>query len=293
MTLKFIPPAEPTSVDLPPVGPGWQHEVKFDGYRAQFLIENGAVTVYSRRAVNWTSDYPALVDAARRLACSSAIIDGEVILPDARGAPDFHNLRSAITRRNPALTFVAFDLMHLDGEDLRQRPIEERRARLLDLLPTAGASNLVFSEALEADGPQAFAIVESAGLEGIVSKKKGSIYVSGSRAPWRKVKCFTTGVFEVIGFERSTTGVPVALLATIGSAGEVMYAGAAAVTLTAAERNQFWRFVDANKVDVPPLQGMRRKAAAQWVSPGLRVTVKHLKGGRLLRHATLSGVVDE
>ena len=208
----------PRLVDVAPAGEGWIHEVKFDGYRSEILIEGGRARVFTRSGIDWTDKYHPIAAAAAALKCRSAILDGEIYLPDERGASDFHNLRSAITRRPHELVFLGFDMLHLDGEDFRSRRLEDRRFRLRELFESAPSTTLAFSPVLEADGPTAFAAVEAMGLEGIVSKRLGSRYKSGDTDAWQKTKAFTVETFEVIGLDRTDKrGIPLALLARVGS----------------------------------------------------------------------------
>ena len=284
--LLYIQPAKPRLVDTAPSGAGWLHEVKFDGYRTQLHVEAGTARAFSSSGANWTTKYPQIVAAAAHLRCTSAILDGEVYLPDARGAADFSGLPAAIRWRPQDLIFVAFDLLHLDGEDLRSRSIESRRAMLADLLQSAPVHCLAFSAELNADGPDAFAAVDALGLEGIVSKKRDSRYKTGDTDLWLKTKTFTEGEFEVIGADLSPTGAPVAILARRSEHG-LHYVGDAFITLKAADREDFWAYVEANTIDAPVLPLKRR---GTWLKPGLAAKVKHLRGERMLRHGSLKGL---
>lgn len=122
-------------------------------------MEAGTARAFSSSGANWTSKYPQIVAAAAQLRCSSAILDGEVYLPDARGAADFSGLPAAIRWRTQDLIFVAFDLLHLDGEDVRSRPVESRRAMLGGLMQSAPAPSLAFSQELGAEGAEAFGAI--------------------------------------------------------------------------------------------------------------------------------------
>ncbi|RYE43590.1 MAG: hypothetical protein EOP24_27585 [Hyphomicrobiales bacterium] len=284
--LRYVQPMKPRLVDAPPSGDGWLHEVKFDGYRTQLHVEAGTARAFSSSGANWTSKYPQIVAAASQLRCTSAILDGEVYLPDARGAADFSGLPAAIRWRPQDLIFVAFDLLHLDGGDVRSRSVESRRAMLGGLMQSAPAPSLAFSQELGADGPEAFAAIDAMGLEGIVSKKRGSRYKSGDADTWLKTKTFTVGEFEVIGADLSPTGAPVAILARRDEHG-LHYVGDAFITLKAADREDFWAYVEANTVEVPSLPLKRR---GTWLRPGLAAAVRHLRGEGMLRHATLKGL---
>jgi bifunctional non-homologous end joining protein LigD len=118
----------PTLVDEPPEGGGWIHEVKIDGYRSQFIKEPSGSRIFTRNGFDWSAKYAPLVTAADGLELASAIIDGEIIVPDPdTGLTDFQALRSAIRKAPGTLIFVAFDLLHLNGHDLRGMTLEERR----------------------------------------------------------------------------------------------------------------------------------------------------------------------
>lgn len=117
----------PTLVAKPPQGDDWMHEAKFDGYRSQIIIEGAGVRIFTRRGLDWTAKYRDLVEAAKGLNVQNGIIDGEVVVLNEAGLSDFAALRKAITRRQHDLYFVAFDLLHLNGHDLRDMVLEDRR----------------------------------------------------------------------------------------------------------------------------------------------------------------------
>jgi bifunctional non-homologous end joining protein LigD len=132
--LRFIEPQLASLVDQPPEGKHWIHEVKHDGYRSQLVIENGTARVYTRNGHDWSDRYPGIVRAAANLSCRSAIIDGEAIVQDGNGASDFDALPAAIQSRSNSVILCAFDLLHLNGVDLRQQILLDRRADLAHLL---------------------------------------------------------------------------------------------------------------------------------------------------------------
>jgi len=282
--LKFIKPCVPTLVDAPPDGSEWIHEIKYDGYRTQLIVEDGKARIYSRRGLDWTSDYHPIAASAETLRCSSAIIDGEVYLPDHRGAADFHNLRRAITRTPERLVFMAFDLLHLDGDDWRVQPVEERRDRLQKLLKTCSCTNIWFSPTFEMTGAEAFTAVEKLGLEGIVSKRKGSRYRSGDSRDWFKTKTFAIETFDLIGVDRTDKrGIPEVLLAQDG-----VYSGKAMLSLPAGQRDEFWKFVQTHATPRSTIKLPGKNAT--WLPSGIRARVKHLRGEKQLRHASFVGI---
>jgi bifunctional non-homologous end joining protein LigD len=288
--LAFVPPMMPTLVQEPPDGDGWQHEIKHDGYRTQILVQDGEARAITRNGHDWTEKYRLLVEAARLLPCDSAIVEGEVIVQDPNGRSDFHALRSAIAGRPRNLVFMAFDLLHLDGRDLRRLALEERRGKLRGVLGEADpAQPLHFSEELVGSGAEFFAAAERMGLEGIVSKRLGSRYRSGQSKDWLKVKTFAEDDFEVIGTSKGDRA-PVALLAR-EEEGALTYAGGAMITLPQPERDRFWEAIDRIRTSKPPIPMEPRKETG-WVKPGLRVRAKFLRGEEMLRHATVSALVE-
>jgi bifunctional non-homologous end joining protein LigD len=180
----FILPCQPLLVDKPPAGSGWLHEVKHDGYRIIARKEGNRVTLWSRYGTNFTDRLPKIAEAVCSLAAESALIDGEAVAVRPDGHSDFAALRTKAGSARAC--FVAFDLLTLNGEDFRKRPIEERRAALSPLV--AGVHCILFSDALVAEGALVFAKACQLGLEGIVSKRAGSQYSSGNSRRWLKSK---------------------------------------------------------------------------------------------------------
>lgn len=181
--IPFIAPSAPVLKPRPPAGPEWLHEVKFDGWRAQLHVAGGAGRLYSRNGNDLTPRFRSIAAALQALPARDAVIDAEAVACDADGMPDF---RAIMARRPRTLCAWCFDLLWLDGEDLRTLPLEARRARLEELL--AGASDtLRFSEAF-ADPVALLTECQRLRLEGIVSKRRDQPYRSGPNPGWVKVK---------------------------------------------------------------------------------------------------------
>ena len=165
----FIPPCLPSPAKRPPTGPEWVHEIKHDGYRLIVRRDGDRIRLYTRRGYNWSGRYPLIVDAVRRLKVRSVILDGEAVVCGPDGRSDFDKLHSQAN--DDQVVLYAFDLIELDGEDLRREPLQVRKATLASVLAKAGIG-LCFNEHIEADGPAVFAHVCRMGLEGIVSKRR-------------------------------------------------------------------------------------------------------------------------
>jgi bifunctional non-homologous end joining protein LigD len=288
--LAFIEPMKPTLVDSPPAGDDWLHELKYDGFRTELIVDGDESRAFTRTGLDWSRQYRGLLDALRALGCERAIIDGEVIVQDANGHPNFHALRRELARKKPqGLVFIAFDLLHLDGRDLRRDPVEDRRDRLRELLgDNEGARCFQFSDHVLGGGSEFFEAAERMGLEGIVSKKLGSRYRSGPSRSWLKTKSFTTSEFVVIGTSRGDLA-PVALLARETEDHRLEYAGAAMVTFSEEERATFWRANERLKTERPALH-MEPRPETSWLRPEMRVMVRYLSGEEMLRHATVKSI---
>jgi ATP-dependent DNA ligase len=228
------------------------------------------------------------VRAACKLQCKSAILDGEVVVQDARGASDFEALQSALQSPRAPLIFYAFDLLYLNGLDLRAFPLVERRSKLARLLddPTGP---LRFSDTFIGDAVAFLRACAEHKLEGMVSKLAKSPYRSGRSKTWLKTKCFCESELILVGVDRDRkTGAPRALLATL-ERGSLRYAGPAFIALQREEREALEAKLEELANDQPVFSWLRNRNA-KWVKPELNVRVKHLAGGGLLRHATVRGI---
>jgi len=182
----FIRPCEPALLDQPPVGPDWLHEVKHDGFRILARKQGERVRVWSRRGADFTDRFSRIAEAVRGFDADDALIDGEAVVFKGDGRSDFHAL---LTKRGGVqASLVALDLLRLNGDDLRLRPIEARRETLVRIVAKRRSDGILFSEALAAEGAVVFVKSCELGLEGIVSKRAGSFYKSGPSRNWLKTK---------------------------------------------------------------------------------------------------------
>jgi bifunctional non-homologous end joining protein LigD len=179
----FVEPCLPTRTAHPPLGKGWIHEIKYDGFRLMARRDSGSVRLTTRRGYDWTHRFRLIADAAAGLRCTSCLIDGEAVACDEQGMPDFTLLIR--NRRYQSAQLYAFDLLELDGKDLRGEPIESRKVTLGQLIRKDRAG-LLISQVIEAPADVAFQHICQLGLEGIVSKKLGSRYESGRSSLWLK-----------------------------------------------------------------------------------------------------------
>jgi bifunctional non-homologous end joining protein LigD len=181
----FIEPCLPSPAECPPSGPGWIHEIKHDGYRLMARRDAAGVRLLTSNGYDWADRFPLIVEAVAALRVRSCLIDGEAVVCDDNGVAVFAKLRQR--RNNRHVVLYAFDLLELDGQDLRREPLERRKVQLARLLVRARVG-LQINDHLAAAGDVVFRHACQLGLEGIVSKRLGSRYISGRSRDWLKFK---------------------------------------------------------------------------------------------------------
>ncbi|MEZ5775685.1 MAG: hypothetical protein R3D33_13540 [Hyphomicrobiaceae bacterium] len=192
MTLAFTPPSLALSVAKPPEGDHWLHEIKFDGYRIQAIVENGSARLMTRSGRDWTMRFGSLARAVAALPVASAVIDGEAVVLDGKGVSRFEMLQAELKlAASDHIVLMTFDLLHLDHHDIGRRPLLERKALLVDIFarrsPTHG--RIHFVDHMTGNGRKMLAEACIMGLEGIVSKRGDRPYRSGRHSDWTKTKC--------------------------------------------------------------------------------------------------------
>lgn len=193
----FVEPALASSIEKVPAGERWIHEIKFDGYRVQLHLANEAVRVFTRRGHDWTKRFKKVADDGWHISAGSAIIDGEIVVPAADGTTDFSVLQNQLRGKSDKIMMVAFDLLYLNGYDLRKLPLMERKAHLKKLIDRTA---IQFSESFEVGGAEMFAHACGLGLEGVVSKVRDSRYSSGRGNDWVKKTCAQRETLPIAGF---------------------------------------------------------------------------------------------
>jgi bifunctional non-homologous end joining protein LigD len=215
-----------TLVDKPPSSEQWLHELKYDGYRIAAALSGGKVVLESRNGKDWTAAFPEVVAAVGKLAAKSALLDGEVAILTPEGRTSFQALQNAFSGASRrGLTYFAFDLLYLDGRDLRAEPLEVRKQALRGLVKKTGLVR--YSDHVEGDGAAVLASACKLGAEGIVSKRRDRPYRGGRNDDWQKTKCTLRQEFVVGGFtepEGSRVGIG-ALLLGYYDGGELVFAG--------------------------------------------------------------------
>jgi DNA ligase D-like protein (predicted ligase) len=196
---RWIKPQLCKLVEKAPSGPGWVHEVKFDGYRMAARIDRGDVQLLTRSGLDWTEKYPETAAALAKLPVTTAYIDGELCAVGADGVTSFELMQQASDRGTGALVYYAFDLMDLDGAPTAKMSLLERKKSLAGILKKAPPA-IAYSEHDEGDGEELRKAACRHGLEGIVSKRSDALYSPGNRGIWVKSKCLNRAEFVVVGW---------------------------------------------------------------------------------------------
>lgn len=296
--LAFIAFQSPTLVLNTPEEADWLHEIKYDGYRTELVVEGRQARAFTRRGYDWSHRYKRIVQAAAQLPVKSAILDGEAVVLGSTGLPDFQALERELGNANShKLMFFAFDLLHLNGRDLRREPLIARKAALQKVLKDT-APTLTYAEHLEACGRDVFDHACRMGLEGIVSKRAASPYRSGIQTSWLKVKCIKSDTFPIVAFVEKLGAHPRRIASLyIGrwQGDRLLYAGKAqsGYTLDAARRVR--ERLGPLVVGKSPLSEPVEKPKATWVRPDVLAEVQFsgVTDRGILREAVFKGLRED
>jgi DNA ligase D-like protein (predicted ligase) len=305
---EWIRPQLTQLVDMAPEGDQWLHEIKFDGYRMHARLDHGAVRLLTRTGLDWTHKYPAIAEAVAAIGAKQAYLDGELCGVGPNGITSFSIVQLASDGGNAAaLVFFLFDLLHLDGEDFRPRPLIERKERLSALLANA-PSALHYSDHQIGHGRAFHDKACAMSLEGIVSKRAGAAYAPGNRGLWLKVKCLHCEEFVVLGWtdpEGARPFLGALLLGYYNPNGRLVYAGRVGSGINTAELERLWQRLqplatDKMPLDLPPPRSTRFGSPlvlsrVHWVRPELVVEVKFLTWTQdnLLRQVVYEGLRED
>ncbi|MDR6208216.1 DNA ligase D-like protein (predicted ligase) [Paraburkholderia graminis] len=298
----LILPQLATLADGPPNSGDWSYEIKFDGYRLMTRIERGAVKLFTRNGHDWTARMPQLAQACKVLQVDNAWLDGEAVVLDSSGRPDFNALQNAFDRRSTAqIVMFAFDLLWLNDTDLREQPLRVRRALLRDLMHESLPQALRFSEDFPQDPVSLVASACKMKLEGIIAKRADAPYRSGRSADWIKLKCRLRQEFVVGGFTRTKgarAGVHSLLLGVHEKDGSLRYAGSVRPYFSSRAATAFVARAKTVRSDSaafynPPKPEKERDYL--WIEPSIVVECSFLEwtpGGEV-RHPVFHAVRDD
>lgn len=296
----FRTPQLATLVDSVPAGNGWMHEIKFDGYRALVATDGAEVRVYTRNGLDWTDKFAPLVRELARLELPPALIDGEIVAYDDKGNPDFSSLQKVLKRGHGAqdettpLSFHAFDLLELDGEDLAALPNIERKERLHALLAQAKPPIHVADHVIGA-GEKLFKAMCAAGQEGVISKRIDAPYQNRRSKSWLKVKCILRQEFVIIGWKKSSArGRPFASLLLAQNEGkQLVYKGNVGTGFGGGAMEELAAAMGKLTVEKPPAEVPREdRRGVTWIKPELvaEIAFAEFTAEGSVRHASFVGL---
>lgn len=293
-----LAPQLATLVDSPPADPdAWAWELKFDGYRLLARVDGGEVRLFTRNGNDWTAKMPQLARALAALEVDSAWIDGEVLVLDSNGVPDFQALQNAFDAKAVSqLVYYAFDLPFAHGRDLRALPLVERHELLRAVVGQASSGRVRLSESFEAAPQDLVASACRLGFEGVIGKRKDAAYVSRRSADWIKIKCSHRQEFVIGGYtdpQGSRTGIGSLLLGVHESDGSLRYAGNVGTGFSERTLTQLKARLSALQAPASPFANPRSIGKkAHWVRPELVAEVSFAewtKEGRV-RHSVFHGL---
>jgi bifunctional non-homologous end joining protein LigD len=296
---EFIPPQLASQASTPPNGNGWLHELKLDGYRIQAHKDGNRVQLLTRTGLDWTHRMKSLAAEVAKLPAERFILDGEVVVLADNGATSFADLQAAFQEgvKKP-LSYFFFDLLHLNGHNLRNLPLRDRKALLASLLETGGEW-LRLSEHLETNGDAMFRAACEVHAEGIVSKRADSKYAGGGSTSWLKLKCIRQQELVIGGFTLPSNGIHGigALLLGYYQGKKLIYAGRTGTGFTQKThkllRDQLGtlRQKSASFESVPP----EARRGAIWVKPDLVAEINFATwtADNLVRQASFQGLRED
>jgi bifunctional non-homologous end joining protein LigD len=286
----FVPPQLATLKSKAPVGSKWLHEIKYDGYRLQIHLNKG-VRIFTRNGHDWTNRFPVIAGSFD-IPVERAIFDGEVVVVH-EGRTNFSELQADLASgRQTRMAFYAFELLFLEGFDLRKSPQSERK-RVLKMLfdETRLQEPVLYSEHMLTDGNEMFAASCKLGFEGIVSKNAEAPYRSDRNDGWLKVKCVQKGKFPVIGFVKDPTGVA-ALYLGRKEGKELLYMGKVGTGWSRTVSSQIRKQLDTVVSPKSKLTKPIRKPKAVWVEPTFFAEIEYrdITSEGLLRQSSFKGL---
>jgi bifunctional non-homologous end joining protein LigD len=291
-----------TLADEVPPGKEWLHEVKLDGYRILCRVDHGRVALLTRREQDWTHRFKSIASAAKKLPVTEAFLDGEIVALDEQGRSNFQRLQNLLKGSGASqLVYFAFDLLHLDGRDLRAAPLESRKRILEKLLPADSKGGLRYSHHWIGEGEALYRECCRRGLEGIISKRRDQPYRPDRGRDWLKIKCMQRQEFVIGGFTEpagARIGLGALLLGVYEQDGRLHYAGRVGTGFSENSlrelRARLGQITRSTAPFVNPPRGAEA-AGVHWVEPRLvaEVAFSEWTEDSLLRHPSFQGLRED
>lgn len=292
-----------TLVAAPPDEGPWIHEIKFDGYRLICHVAQGKARLFTRRQLDWTAKFPTIAQAAGGLPVESAILDGEAVVLQPDGTSSFQALQEALsTNAYERMIYYVFDLLYLDGYDLRGVTLADRKQMLAALLGKQKKTGRIrYCDHIEGNGPEFLRECCRHGLEGALSKRRDRPYAAGRGLDWLKSKCLQHEEFVIGGFtdpQSSRQGFGALLIGYYDRPGHLLYAGRVGTGFSIETLLKLRRQLDRLETDRPAFANLTPREAGRgvhWVKPKLVCQVEFTNWTRdhVLRHPSFQGLRED
>lgn len=295
-----LPPFQPvqlaTLVDHVPPGERWLHELKYDGYRTLLAIGDDEGRAYTRSGLDWSDRFAGLLAAAGKLGARSALIDGEAVVRLADGRTSFQALQAALKANPASIEYFAFDLLELDGEDLTQTPLADRKERLAELVGK-GKGPIFYSDHIVGRGEELFESFCGAGLEGVISKRVDAKYSGTRSGSWVKTKCIRRQEFVIVGWTPSDKQRGFrSLLLGVNEKGSLRYAGKVGTGFTGDEIERLLEIMAPLARKTATVEAPRAAVrGAHWIEPKLVAEIAFIEftDEGVLRHPSYLGLRED
>jgi bifunctional non-homologous end joining protein LigD len=297
----FVAPSLALRMNEAPAGDAWLHEIKFDGYRLEARIDNGKVKLLTRNRLDWTKRFSAVAKGLATLQVETALIDGEVVVEGDDGVTSFSelvaDLKGGLSDR---MVYYAFDILHLNGVDLRGAALLDRRAVLANVLKGCCDGRVRLSEHLIGDGEMVMDKACELGLEGIISKRADKPYRSGRSGDWIKSTCQLTDEFVIGGYLDSAPYDDAVGALALGAyeRGRLVYVGRVGTGFNRRTAGEVWQALQPMRTATSPFSGKldaKQRRGVHWVQPELIAQVQYRAwtGDGILRHASFKGLRED
>ena len=292
----FRPVQLATLVDTVPTGSHWLHEMKYDGYRVEVAVGGGGARAFTRSGLDWSDRFPGIVGAAAKLKVTSALLDGEAVVLDDEGRSRFQALQAALKGAPDSIDYFAFDLLELNGQDLTQLPLTERKKKLQAILPRR-STRLRYSDHIIGNGEKLLHQFCAAQLEGVISKRVDSRYVGSRIGSWLKIKCIQRQEFVVVGWTPSDKSRSFrSLILGVHEDGTLRYAGKVGTGFDTAEQFRLMEMMKPLEVKAATVPAPRAEVrGAHWLKPRLvaEIAFTEMTNEGTLRHPSYLGLRED